>query len=145
MGQPLENYVKDLFFVHVLCCFYMAGVIAMVQFIHYPCFAKIDDKHWAQFHLQHTTVMGFLVGPVMVLELATSFFLPLPPMLKFLNVFLILLIWLVTFLKAVPAHDRLRLGKRESEIAILVKSNLSRTLLWFVRAPALAILFYQQL
>lgn len=125
--------------------FYMLGVILIVQFIHYPSFLAISSNQFSEFHQKHSNRMSILVGPVMVLELLTGLFLvlkspdPFVSMLTWVNLVLVILTWLSTFLISVPIHNRLAKYANQKDIQNLIKTNWLRTILWSAKAVVLSL------
>lgn len=115
---------------------YMCGVIWLIQLIHYPSFIHINAGSFQQFHAQHSAVMGLIVGPIMVVELLTAFWL-LNYETNFLNITnatLVIALWLLTFLVSVPLHNKLTQGQDLTVIQSLIQTNWPRTILWTARA-----------
>lgn len=116
-------------------CLYLTGVIWVIRLTHYPAFALIDAKHFERFHARHTAVMGGIVGPVMVFELATAVILSRSLAAEWLlNLAGVVLIWIVTFGLSVPAHNKLAAGQDQQVIRRLVQSNWIRTVIWTLRS-----------
>lgn len=127
----------------LILCFYMAGVIWLVQLVHYPSFSRINAGEFRQFHSQHSRFLGYLVGPVMIAELVSA--LVLASSLRafwILNLALVLLLWASTFLVSVPLHNQLAEGRDPRVMEKLVQTNWLRTALWTIRAILLAYYFY---
>jgi hypothetical protein len=105
----------------------------LVQAIIYPSFQYIDRQKLVSWHNRYQRSISYFVLPLMLLQIAISFLLMIDNW-KFLNIIhftLILIIWLSTFLQAVPLHGRIA-NQEELNVTIpkLVKVNLLRTLLW---------------
>lgn len=90
----------------------LSGLIWMVQLVHYPAFLHVGKENCFAFQQHHTRSISRLVVPLMVAELVFALWLLFWPMtffvMEYLNYFAfacLLLIWLVTFLKAVPYHS----------------------------------------
>jgi hypothetical protein len=130
--------------IQVACAVYMTGVIWLIQLIHYPCFAWIETERFAQFHRRHTTAMGAIVGPVMVLEMVSAVGLVwLSAENQWFwraNLVGVLALWGATFLLSVPLHNELERGKNLVAIRKLVSTNWTRTALWSARTMALVLL-----
>lgn len=125
----------------------MLGVILMIQWIHYPAFLWVAAHDFSVFHLQHTRVMGFIAGPLMISELALAligliYFQEIGKWSLILNFSLVLLLWGMTFLKSVPLHSALSLGKDLDLINQLITTNWLRTIGWILKfVVALAMVF----
>jgi uncharacterized membrane protein len=50
----------------------MVGVIWLVQLVVYPAFRLVPDEGWSRYHDQHSRRITSVVGPAMLVELATS-------------------------------------------------------------------------
>jgi hypothetical protein len=117
----------------------MTGVIWFVQVVHYPLFAKIPADGFTCYERSHTVRTGWVVAPLMILELATASALPLlgasvaftPSYLASLGC--LILIWVSTFLIQVPLHGILEKQPDADAMRHLVTTNWIRTLLWSVR------------
>lgn len=121
--------------LHLVCCFYLTGVIWVIQLTHYPAFSFIAEKDFVKFHARHTAVMGGIVGPVMIVELLTALILSHQYSAIWLcNLGGVVIIWLSTFLLSVPSHSKLSRGQDQVEIKRLVRSNWLRTSIWTVRS-----------
>ena len=113
----------------------LLGIILMTQFVNYP----LLDSYNENFHTTHQNYMkrmGYVAGPIMVLEFLIISFLFLS---NFENkviaaMFLITcLIWLSTFLIQVPVHQGLTNRKEKKLIQKLINTNWIRTILWSVK------------
>ena len=116
----------------------MAGVIWIVQLLHYPSFHYVHGDQFPGFHRFHTRSISYVVVPVMLLELATAiawiFIDDLPKLITWPSLLVVLALWITTFSVQVPIHSRLASGKDEPLINSLVKGNWIRTLLWSIKA-----------
>ena len=127
--------------LHFTCCFYLTGVVWVIQLTHYPAFSFISEKDFAKFHTRHTAVMGGIVGPVMIVEILTAFILCHSySSIWLFNLGGVVIIWLSTFLWSVPSHARLSRGQDLVEIKKLVRSNWLRTVIWTVRSVLFLVL-----
>ena len=113
----------------------MTGVILIIDLIHYPSFAQIDKNHFVQFHARHTSMLGFIAGPAMVLELVSAMWIAKSgDLLGLANAVAVIGLWAITFLISVPAHEKLSKGFEEHAWLRLVATNRWRTLLWLGRS-----------
>lgn len=122
--------------LNVSCSGLMAGVIWVVQLVHYPLFVHVAEADWREFHRQHTRRITWIVAPAMLGELLASIWLVvLQPgsVLAWVGLSLVLALFAVTALVQVPLHDRLSRGRDAVVIARLVRSNWLRTTLWSAR------------
>jgi hypothetical protein len=116
----------------------MTGIIWFVQVVHYPLFARVGESGFATYSQQHATRTGWVVAPLMLVELVTAclglirFFRPalLPLSWAVAGVFLLAIIWLSTGLLQVPLHSRLGLEYQAPAVHRLVRTNWIRTVCW---------------
>jgi len=121
--------------------FAMTGVVWLVQLVQYPAFRRVGAADFGSFHQHHCRAIGYVVGPLMLVELFTAVLLAWSgqpawfwrSMLGFL-----VFIWLSTALLQGPLHSRLaREGPRADLLDSLVRGNWLRTALWTVRSAGL--------
>jgi len=136
---------KYLFIIQILTTFMMTGIIWFVQVVHYPLLAQAVRENFPQIGNTHATLTGYVVAPLMILELATSLYLAAFTTNSLFQVpfgigaGLVLLIWGSTFFVQVPILKRLLAGFSDAEHQKLVNTNWVRTILWTLRS---IILFY---
>lgn len=115
----------------------MVGAIWIVQLVHYPAFLFVDPKKFKDFEAFHAKTISYIVMPLMLTELFCSVSLFLTSNSQWLplsiNLFLLLMIWIITFFISVPCHTQLTQGYNETIIKRLVNTNWLRTLLWSSR------------
>jgi hypothetical protein len=132
----------NFLFLEVISCAFMTGVIWTIQIIHYPSFIFVSENQFQKFHRFHTKNITFVVLPIMLLELsmgvALTILLP-DSFLHWLNLLVLLLIWISTFFISVPLHNQLSQEHNIKVIEQLVLTNWVRTFLWSAR---LSLLFY---
>lgn len=126
MNIPLYNLILNSILV---------GIILITQFISYPLFKNVG-LDFAFFHKKYVNLIGFVVAPIMILELVIVFIL-------FINDFdntiiraitvSVVLIWTSTFLIQVPIHNKLSIAKDLEKINLLIKSNIIRTFFWIIK------------
>ncbi len=122
--------------LHLAACAFMTGVIWIIQILHYPAFQEVDFERFPRFHQDHSWRISFIVGPIMILELATGVLLLMRNFndLIFLTTFVMLGInWICTFALSVPIHNSLSKKRDDGKIAHLIRTNWPRTILWSVR------------
>jgi hypothetical protein len=122
-----------------------------VQVVHYPLFMLVPREGFTAYETAHTMRTGWVVAPLMLIELGSSLLLVLlafreqPPgpglsPLHLAGLGCLLLIWASTFLVQVPLHGLLT-GKADPQaMKTLVTTNWIRTLLWSLRLLLLALL-----
>jgi len=139
------NHSQTLQLSHTFATVFMTGVIWFVQVVHYPLLAGVGPQNYPAYQQQHEQRTGWVVGPVMLFELATGillvFYVPQRGSHLWLTVNLALLaaIWLSTFFLQVPQHQRLDSGFDPAAYHFLVVSNWIRTVAWSARS---LVLFY---
>jgi hypothetical protein len=129
--------------LHAANTWFLVGLIWIVQLVHYPAFRWVGAAEFPRFHAEHMRRIGWIVMPLMSLELAGAVAWPLwwasapERPLAFVNLGLLLGIWLATALLAVPLHRRLERGPDPAAAERLVLANWPRTALWTARGAVL--------
>ena len=125
--------------MHLLATLAMLGAIWVVQVVHYPLFAGVGEAGWAAYEASHQSRITLVVGPLMVLELATAVWLvadrppALPPWSVLLGAALVGVVWVSTAFVQVPLHNALGGAFDGDAHARLVTTNWIRTAAWTVR------------
>ena len=127
--------------LQILSCYFMTGVIWIIQLVHYPSFKYIEFKQFLNFQNFHTQTITFIVGPMMVLEIFSAFYLLIAfefSAFWVIHSALLIGIWLCTAFLSVPIHTLLAqphisVDERLQMVKLLVKTNWPRTLLWTIR------------
>ncbi len=139
--------VNLLLVAHACATLIMTGVIWVVQVVHYPLFALVGAERYADYQREHMRRITYIVGPAMVIELATAgailLVLPegVPAWMALVGFLLVLVLWLSTAWLQAPAHYRLSRGYDQSVHRLLVGTNWLRTVVWTARgAIAIAML-----
>ncbi|MGI4871338.1 MAG: hypothetical protein ACRYFX_09180 [Janthinobacterium lividum] len=122
----------------------LTGLIWLVQVVQYPGLMLVGQAEFARYHAAHTRRMGYVVAAPMVLELALSIWLAWVAYpvwgagLALAQLALVVVVWLATFLLAVPFHNRLAVyGYNYIALDGLTRTNWLRTLAWTARAVLL--------
>jgi hypothetical protein len=128
----------------------MAGVIWVIQLVHYPIFDTIDrgldDERWRSFGDRHRRSISFVVGPFMAVEGLTGIWIVLDPpgssgrLLPLVAALLMAVAYGVTALVSVPLHERLTAVFDDDAHRRLVATNWFRTAAWTSRGVVLAVL-----
>ena len=128
----------------VFSCFFMMGLIWIIQLIHYPAFEFGDYAKFPTFHKLHVEKIGLIVAPIMGLELVSAgILLWMTKDLFFtVNFISVVLLWVVTAWQMAPLHDRLSPQFDLELIRQLVLKNWTRTFLWSFRSMLLTIKLY---
>ena len=125
-----------LFYSNLIVSSILLGLILVIHFVHYKSSNFIDIEKFVEFHKFHTKNISFLVITLMIIEVVISiiicyFYFSI---LSLINLSLVALIWITTFLLQVPSHNKLSTGKSITEIEKLVSGNVFRVYLWFFKA-----------
>ena len=138
-----------VFAVHYAATLFMAGVIWVVQVVHYPLFARVGAAGYAAYQAGHVRLIAYVVTPVMLLELATAvawgaaFAKRGPAGAAWVNLAGLAVIWGSTALLQVPAHGRLAEGFDAAAHRRLLDTNWIRTIVWSLRAAGLTYLVWR--
>lgn len=128
------NFLID---IHLLSTSIMVGVIWVIQLLHYPSFHFIQKSNYSKFQQFHMDRISLIVIPAMVIEFITGIM-----MLQFgfssnilfiSSLFILLIIWGITFVFFTKMHQGLISGYDEVIVNRLISINWSRTLLWSLR------------
>lgn len=132
--------MKLLLLGHAAVTWALFGLILTIQFVHYPLFRWVGEPTYATYQAEHMNAITLLVGPLMLIELATAFLLAgappegVPAWALWLGVALAGLIWLLTLFVNTPQHVVLSRGFDAEVHQALVASNWLRTLAWGARS-----------
>ena len=74
-----------LFLLHVGSTLYMMGLIWFVQVVHYPLHAHVGAEQFSNYQHLHMNWTTFVVGPPMLIEMATTVWFLLEPPLNIPN------------------------------------------------------------
>lgn len=141
--------LAQLLLLNFLLAAYLTGVIWVVQVVTYPALALVGKSEFARYHAAHTRGMGWVVGAPMVLELGLAGWLAWAAYPAWGaaraggQLGLVLVVWLATFLVAVPFHNRLAAqGYHYIALDGLARTNWLRTLAWTARTVLLGWLLW---
>ena len=135
-----------IFLSNLVLSFIAVGLIWTIQLVHYPSMKYIPKDRFPEYHNFHSIRISILAIPLMFAELVTSTILLYQNLnnaiqtIFLVNLILVLLIWLSTFLIQVPLHNALSKEKNTEKLSKLIFSNWIRTILWTARS-ILMILF----
>ena len=135
-----------IFLLNLVLAFIAVGLIWTIQLIHYPTMRFIPKERFVEYHNFHSMRISFLAIPLMVTELGTSLILFYQnynnaiQTIFLINLVIVALIWLSTFLIQVPLHNALSKEKQSEKLSKLICTNWIRTILWTARS-ILMILF----
>lgn len=128
----------------------MAGVIWVIQLVHYPVFDAIErgqnDELWRSFGDRHRMSISYVVGPFMLAEGVTGIWLVVSPpgdagvLLPLVAGALMAIAYGTTAFVSVPLHERLTPSYDADAHRKLVSSNWIRTFAWTARGLVIAVL-----
>src|SRR5918997_4751331 len=101
-GRGAPSPVKYVLLVHLAATLVMVGIIWFVQIVHYPLFGNVGTGGFSAYSEAHTRLTGFVVGPPMLAEAATSILLviirpqAIPAGAAWTGLLLVACIWLST-------------------------------------------------
>lgn len=115
--------------------FGLVVLIWIVQLVVYPSFHYYDVAGLKRWHRVYTRQVTFIVLPLMLAQviLHAKRLLDEPYWLGTVQFILIVLVWGITFFKAVPLHTKIDLEDQPAgTITDLVRWNWPRTILWSI-------------
>ena len=135
--------MKYIFLANLAATLFMVGVIWVIQVVHYPLFRNVGVEEFTDYERWHSNLITLIVGPPMLLELATALLLlwqrpaAMPMWMAWIGLILIGMIWLSTAFLQVPQHTILSAGFNAEAHRLLVTSNWIRTVAWSMRGGLL--------
>ena len=130
---------SSVFVVNLLATWYLVGLIWTIQIVHYNLFDRVGAEGFKQYESDHGRLITPIVGPPMLIEIATAAMLLAVAPTGFsrwaaiAGLVMVILIWLSTALIQVPCHSRLLNGFDQATYRTLVMTNWIRTVLWSAR------------
>ncbi len=115
--------------------FGLVVLIWLIQLIVYPSFSYYQKNDLVQWHKNYTLRIGYVVMPLMIGQLSIAMVQLVRgfTILGAINLGLILMVWLSTFIHFVPLHNKIAYNILNDEILHkLIIRNWLRTLLWTV-------------
>ncbi len=119
---------------------YLAGLIWVIQVVHYPLMDRVPGAGFVAFHSEHARRISIVVVAPMLIELISAIaLLVIRPQgvsvaLLIAGALLVGIVWLSTFTLQVPLHRRLSEGFDPAAHRALVRGNWIRTAAWTLRA-----------
>ncbi|MDG1896544.1 MAG: hypothetical protein P8J37_16700 [Fuerstiella sp.] len=140
--------MKLILLIHVFATLFMAGLICCVQVVPYPWFANVGSDQFKTYEELHQRLTTWVVGPAMLVELATAvMLLKVMPAesrtLAWIGLVLVVLIWLSTALLSVPAHNSLTIKYTTAAYQKLITTNWLRTIAWTARGILVLVMTYR--
>lgn len=129
---------NDLIYVlHIFSCFFMTGLIWLIQLVHYPANRFINPQMFSAYQHFHQVTITLIVGPIMVLEVFTGLFIVFHESLSTSSLFNfagLTVIWLSTVFFSIPNHAKLEKEMDTKAMSRLISTNWLRTLAWTARS-----------
>lgn len=125
----------SVYMLRLLVDFGLVVLIWIVQRIVYPGFLYCSANTLLAWHTKYTSRFSYLVIPLMLGQLSLSVYqaITLSTLYTLVDLVLVLLLWLSTFLQFVPLHIAIAKGKANTKLLNhLVQKNWIRTVLWTV-------------
>jgi len=122
-----------LLYIKELSDFGLFILIWLVQLIIYPSFTYFEKTKLQAWHPKYTSMISIIVMPLMLVQLAGTFYLTYIDFnsILLLQSILIILLWVSTFFEAVPLHQRIDSGQETKKVTEkLVRVNWKRTIMW---------------
>lgn len=128
----------DLFYlaiVQLIITWIMTGIMWFSQIIHYPLYMKIREG-FIEYERSYIRRSAILLGPLILIEALTAIILigmakeGILIKLAGVNLILLILIWLSTFLFQTTQHQKLSIRFSKKILQGLIHFNWVRTILW---------------
>lgn len=128
--------------VLLICIFstiFITGLVWFVQIIHNPLMRHVGEKEFRQYEQRHTRLAGFLIAPVMLIELVATTVILIndPDTAIVIASGLLAVIWLSTFLIQRPLHQKLSLSFNQAHLGKLIRTNWIRTIAWTLKSAVM--------
>jgi hypothetical protein len=129
-----------LLLTNTAMAWFMTGLIWFVQMVHYPQFKCVGSEAFGVYHARHTRLTTWVVGPPMLIELASAVGLVvyggtvIPAPIAWIGLILLAIVWISTTALQVPRHDVLSNGWNDRAASMLCSTNWIRTIGWSARA-----------
>jgi hypothetical protein len=119
--------------INLLIDFGLFILIWMVQLLIYPSFKYFQNKDLILWHRIYTRNISLIVMPLMLVQLFIYLYLLFYSITGLLTIsmFLIVLVWLLTFGVFVPIHQKIASSSYNKQDLIRLKNlNWIRTIIW---------------
>jgi hypothetical protein len=138
----MSGILSHLYIFNIAISWGLLLLIWLVQIIIYPGLSRIPPKGFVNYHRWYMIRISTIVLPLMICELIITIgwlMLENYSFYSLVSAFLVVIIWLSTFVLQVPIHKHLQLGKDHACIRRLVATNWIRTIAWSMRAAVVTI------
>ncbi len=122
--------------INIIRLLFDAGLfvlIWMIQLVVYPSFLYYEKEKLVKWHNQYTKGLAVIVIPLMFGQLILTIIqlFRFPSSEKIINLMLVIVVWIITFILFVPIHNKIAKNKAtEKLLKQLVNRNWLRTLIW---------------
>jgi uncharacterized membrane protein YjfL (UPF0719 family) len=137
-----------LIVLNLIVTSFLLGLSVFVLLVHYPGFGLIGQTEFKDYQVRHMKFTAAITLPGMLAELGltAALFVSAAHSDSFnknlILAGLVLIIWGLTFLMAIPTHNRLlNEGRSHELIQKLIKIHAYRTFFWALRLILLLILW----
>ena len=98
--------MTNIILLNIFLSSFMLGLIIVTQIVSYPLFSIIDSKNFVLYHQNYVSKISIIAAPIMILEFIVAILLLISSniFLSIINILIIILIFLSTFLIQVPIH-----------------------------------------
>ncbi len=133
-----------LFTIHYVSTLVMTGAIWLAQLSQYPLLAYVGRKNFIRYEHEHIRRISTIAWIFIYIEALTGFALIfkaepyIPITIKIYCLFLIVVIWSLTWFVQYPIHKKLSKGFDKKLHEQLVKTNWIRTISWTLRSIMLS-------
>lgn len=131
-----ETY-RIVLIANTAATWWMTGIVWFCAIVQYPMFANVGNADFVQYHAEHVRRTQRVVLVPMLVELVLTFWIAAAGTtgsgvdgLDLAGALFVLLVWLCTFFRQVPDHDRLSTGFDFEVHRRLVRGNLVRCVIW---------------
>jgi hypothetical protein len=123
----------DLKILQLVIDFGFVVLIWAVQLVIYPSFKYYNTDNLIKWHRLYTLRVTYIVLPLMFTQLVITILNAWnhSNLISILSLFIVLMLWLLTFLVFVPIHQKIDTANTtSSDLDHLVSKNSYRTFLW---------------
>ncbi len=133
--------------IRLLLDFGLVVLIWMIQRIVYPSFLHYSAENLVIWHKEYTSRFSVIVIPLMFGQLGISIYqaILLTNLYTVVNLVIVILLWVSTFLQFVPIHSGISKGLiSKKKLNSLVSKNWLRTFLWSLLFVMNCIVIFQR-
>ena len=114
---------------------FLVSLIIITQLISYPLFLRVGRDEFLAYHKFYTKQISYVVTLPMMIELLLSIYVLTIDVnwLTLINITLLSVVWLSTFIIQVPIHNSLSVEYSGELVSQLIKTNWLRTSIWTLK------------